>query len=137
MPDQFPVVIATTNAHKIAEFREIYADLPVRLVSPAEAGTNVTVDETGRTFAQNAILKALAWAEGTGMVALADDSGVEIDALDGEPGIYSARWAGEGISYPERFRIFAQRLRGVELKQRKARYRCAIAVAEPAPRGLY
>ncbi|HST90024.1 MAG TPA: non-canonical purine NTP pyrophosphatase, partial [Ktedonobacterales bacterium] len=86
------VVLATTNPHKVEEFRAIYADLPVALVTPADLGLRVGVDETGATFEQNAILKALAFAEAAGLPALADDSGLEIDALGGEPGIYSARW---------------------------------------------
>lgn len=131
------VVVATTNLHKLDEFREILADLPIELVSPAELDLRVEVEETGATFAENAILKAIAYAEAAGMLALADDSGLEIDALGGEPGIYSARWAGEGVSYPERFRMLEERLAGVSDEQRTARYRCAVALAEPAPRGLF
>lgn len=131
------VILASTNPHKVEEFRAIYADLPVALVTPADLGLRVHVDETGATFEQNAILKALAFAEAAGLPALADDSGLEIDALGGEPGIYSARWAGEATTYPERFRILFRRLAAVPDDQRTARYRCAIALAEPRPRGLY
>ena len=131
------IVVATTNPHKLEELREILADLPIELVSPAELNLRVTVEETGATFAENAILKALAYAEAAGLPALADDSGLEIDALGGEPGIYSARWAGDGVSYPERFQILEERLAGVPDERRTARYRCAVAIAEPAPRGLF
>jgi len=131
------VVLATTNPHKVEEFRAIYADLPVALVTPADLGLRVGVVETGTTFEQNAVLKALAFAEAAGLPALADDPGLEIDALGGEPGVYSARWAGEATSYPERFRILFRRLAAVPDDQRTARYRCAIALAEPRPRGLY
>ena len=131
------VVVATTNPHKIEEFREILADLPIELVSPDELNLRVAVEETGATFEENAVLKAIAYAEASGMLALADDSGLEIDALGGEPGIYSARWAGEGVSYPDRFRILEERLAGVPDERRTARYRCSIALAEPAPRGLF
>jgi XTP/dITP diphosphohydrolase len=131
------IVVATTNPHKLGELREILADLPIELVSPVEMNLRVAVEETGATFAENAILKALAYAEAAGLPALADDSGLEIDALGGEPGIYSARWAGDGVSYPERFRILEERLTGVPDERRTARYRCAVAIAEPAPRGLF
>ena len=131
------IVVATTNPHKLVEFREILADLPIELVSPDELGLRVRVEETGATFGDNAILKALAYAEAARLPALADDSGLEIDALDGEPGIYSARWAGEDVSYPERFRLLEERLAGVPDERRTARYRCAVALAEPAPRGLF
>lgn len=130
------LLIATGNPHKLDEFRAILADLPFALVSPAEVGADVHVEETGATFAANAALKATAYADATGLLALADDSGLEIDALGGEPGIYSARWAGEGVTYAERFRILLARLADVPPERRTARYRCAIAVAQPAPRGL-
>jgi XTP/dITP diphosphohydrolase len=137
MADRRQVVVATTNPHKIQEFRAIFTGLPLELVNPAELGVVVELEETGTTFAENAVLKALAHAEATGLLALADDSGLEIDALGGEPGVYSARWAGVETPYPERFRILEQRLAGVPEEERTARYRCAIAIAEPAPRGLY
>lgn len=130
------LLIATTNPHKITEFREILGDLPYRLVSPIDIGLDLEVEETGATFAENARLKAIAYADASGLLALADDSGLEIDALGGEPGIYSARWAGENVTYPERFEILFARLADVPSEQRTARYRCAIAIAAPAPRGL-
>ena len=131
------LLIATTNPHKVEEFRTILADLPYTLVSLADVGVTQDVEETGATFAANAILKAVAYADLTGLLALADDSGLEIDALNGEPGIYSARWAGADITYEERHRILLARLADVPPDQRTARYRCAIALAQPAPRGLY
>lgn len=131
------VVVATSNRHKIDEFRAILAGLPCMLVDPATLGVTVSVVETGSTFEENAVLKAIAYAEATELLALADDSGLEIDALGGEPGTYSARWAGEDTPYEERFRILFQRLASVPLERRTARYRAAIAIAEPAPRGLY
>lgn len=130
------LLIATTNPHKIREFREILVGLPYELVTPLDLGLSIEVEETGATFAENAALKATAWADAAHMLALADDSGLEIDALGGEPGIYSARWAGEDISYEERFRILLARLADVPAERRTARYRAAIAVAEPAPDGL-
>ena len=130
------LLIATTNPHKIREFHEILVGLPYELVTPLDLGLSFDVEETGTTFAENAALKATAWADATGMLALADDSGLEIDALGGEPGIFSARWAGEDVSYEERFRILLTRLADVPAERRTARYRAAIAVAEPAPVGL-
>jgi XTP/dITP diphosphohydrolase len=131
------LVIATTNPHKLEEFREIYADLPYQLLSLADLGVVAEIEETGTTFAANAVLKALACAEATGLLALADDSGLEIDALGGEPGVYSARWAGVETPYPERFRLLNERLGETPDEERTARYRCAIAIARPAPLGLY
>lgn len=131
------LVIATTNRHKLEELREIYADLPYVLVDLDDLGVTLEVEETGDTFQENAVLKALACAEATGMLSLADDSGLEIDALGGEPGVYSARWSGVNTPYPERFRLINNRLGELGDEQRAARYRCAIAIAEPAPRGLY
>jgi XTP/dITP diphosphohydrolase len=130
------LLIATTNPHKIREFREILAGLPYTLVSPDDLALSLDVEETGTTFAENAALKAMAWADAANMLALADDSGLEIDALGGEPGIYSARWAGADVTYEERFQIILARLAGVPAKRRTARYRAAIAVAGPAPHGL-
>lgn len=137
MGEQLRVVIATTNRHKVEEFRTLLSDVPCTLVSLSDIGIADEVLETGTTFAENAILKAVAYAEMTGLPALADDSGLEIDALGGEPGIYSARWAGADTSYHDRFRLLFQRLDGVPMAERAAHYRCVIALAEPAPRGLY
>jgi XTP/dITP diphosphohydrolase len=142
VPDAIPhalpgVLLATSNPHKLQEFREILAELPCTLVSPDELGLRVELEETGATFEDNAILKAIAYAEAAGLPALADDSGLEIDALGGEPGVYSSRWAGVATPYPERFHILEARLADVPDERRTARYRAAIALAEPAPRGLY
>lgn len=137
MTEKPRLVIATTNPHKLEEFREIYTDLPYQLVSPRDLGVTFEVEETGVTFEENAVLKALACAEETGLLSLADDSGLEIDALGGEPGVYSARWAGVGTPYPERFRLLNERLGDHLDEERTARYRCAVAIAEPAPRGLF
>ena len=131
------VLLATTNAHKVREFREILAELPCTLVTPDDLAPAIVVAETGTSFEQNAVLKALAYAQGAGMPALADDSGLEVDALGGEPGVYSARWAGAATPYSARFRLLAARLAGVPADDWTARYRCVIALAEPAPGGLY
>ncbi|MFI5272393.1 MAG: RdgB/HAM1 family non-canonical purine NTP pyrophosphatase [Ktedonobacterales bacterium] len=130
------LLLATTNAGKVGEFREILGDLPCELVTPGDLGLTLEVAETGTTFEENAVLKALAFAEAAGIAALADDSGLEVDALGGEPGVYSARWPSERTLYDERFRLLAARLAGVPPERWTARYRCAIALAAPAPRGL-
>src|SRR5215813_7670472 len=103
------LLIATTNPHKLEEFRELLGDLPFRLLGPAEIGLDLEVDETGTTFAENARLKAIAYADASRLLALADDSGLEIEALGGEPGIFSARWAGVNVSYAERFELLFAR----------------------------
>ena len=131
------LLLATTNQHKIEEFRAILAGVPCKLVCPQDLGLDVRIQETGSTFAENAVLKAIAYVEACGLPVLADDSGLEIDALNGEPGIYSSRWAGEDVPYPERFHILFERLTDVPEALRTARYRCAVAIARPAPCGLY
>ncbi len=126
------LLLATTNHHKLAEYRTIFSDLPFRLLSLHDIQLDIDVEETGTTFAENAELKALAYAQASGMLTLADDSGLEIDALSGAPGVYSARFAGRDTSYPERFRLIQQQLKGLPMEQRSARFRCSIAVAEPS-----
>lgn len=126
------LLVATTNRHKLDEYRAIFSDLPFQLLSLKDIQLDLDVEETGTTFAENATLKALAYAQASNMLALADDSGLEIDALNGEPGVYSARFAGEQTSYAERFRIILERLRDVPVVQRTARFRCVIALAEPS-----
>ena len=126
------LLLATTNRHKLEEYRAIFSDLPFTLLSPYDVHLDIHVEETGATFAENAELKARANAQASGLLALADDSGLEIDALGGAPGVYSARFAGQETSYEERFRLILERLRDVPVEQRTARFRCAIAIAEPA-----
>jgi XTP/dITP diphosphohydrolase len=125
------LLLATTNRHKIEEFRELLRGVPCEVVEPAQVGLDLDVPETGSTFMQNATIKARAWAIAAGIPTIADDSGLEIDALGGEPGLYSARWAGPDVSYPERFKRILARLTGVPQEQRTARYRCALVVAAP------
>jgi XTP/dITP diphosphohydrolase len=93
---------------------------------------DLDVEESGTTFAENAELKALAYARASGKLTLADDSGLEIDALGGAPGVYSARFAGKEASYEERFRLLLEQLKGLPIEQRTARFRCAITLAEPS-----
>jgi len=126
------LLLATTNVHKLNEFQTIFQSLPFTLLSLHDVQLDMDVEETGSTFAENAILKARAYAQTTNMLTLADDSGLEIDALGGEPGVYSARFAGREASYAERFRLIFERMQNVPLSQRTARFRCAIALAEPS-----
>lgn len=126
------LLLATTNVHKLNEFRAIFQSLPFTMLSLRDIQLDMDVEETGTTFEENAIIKARAYARAANMLALADDSGLEIDALGGEPGVYSARFAGRETPYEERFRLILERLRDVPLSQRTARFRCAIALAEPS-----
>jgi len=125
------VLLGTSNAHKLAELRAILGDLPLMLLSLSDIAPLPDVAETGATFAENAILKATAYARASGLLTLADDSGLEIDALGGEPGLYSARWAGASTPYSERFRIILERMAQTPPEQRTARFRCVIAIARP------
>lgn len=129
------LLLATTNLHKLEEYRAIFADVPFELLSLRDIQLDMDVEETGTTFAENAELKALAYARASGLPVLADDSGLEIDALGGAPGIYSARFAGRETPYTERFRLILEQLKGLPPPQRSARFRCAITIAEPS--GLY
>jgi len=126
------LLLATTNQHKLEEYRAILSDVPFRLLSITDVQLGLDVKETGTTFAENAELKALAYAQAADLLSLADDSGLEIDALGGAPGVYSARFAGSDASYEERFRLILERLKGLPVEQRTARFRCAITLAEPS-----
>jgi len=126
------LLLATTNRHKLEEYRAIFSDLPFTMLSLYDVHLDIHVEETGATFAENAELKARVYAQASGLLALADDSGLEIDALGGAPGVYSARFAGQETSYEERFRLILERLGDLPVEQRAARFRCAIAIAEPA-----
>jgi XTP/dITP diphosphohydrolase len=124
-------LLGTSNAHKLAELRAILGDLPLTLLGLGDLASVPDVAETGDTFAANAILKATAYARASGLLTLADDSGLEIDALGGEPGVHSARWAGADTPYSERFRIILERMAQTPPERRTARYRCVIAIAGP------
>ena len=125
------LLIATNNPGKIREYQELLADLSLELTSPAQEGLDIEVAETGESFAENARLKAIAYAKASGLLTLADDSGLEVDALGGEPGVRSARYAGEGASDEERYQLLLEKLKDVPWEERTARFRCVIAVATP------
>ena len=125
------IVIATKNKGKVREMMDAFAGLPVELISLAEFGNLPDAVEDGQTFAENALLKARFYAQQTGCACLADDSGLEIDALNKEPGIYSARYMGEDTSYDIKNQALIDRLEGVPDEKRTARFVCAIAAAMP------
>ncbi len=125
------LIFATGNADKMREIREILAALPLEIVSMKEAGIQAEIVEDGKTFEENALIKARAIRDLTGKLVLADDSGLEIDALNKEPGIYSARYMGENTSYRVKNANLMERLEGVEDDRRTARFVCAVAAAFP------
>lgn len=123
------LLIATTNPNKIREIRPLLADLPIALVTLADLPPVPEPEENGSTFWENARIKALAYAAATGQVAVAEDSGLAIDALGGEPGVHSARFLGAATPYPDRF---AEIFRRLATKSREARFVTALAVARGA-----
>lgn len=125
------ILFATSNQGKMKEVREILADLGVEVISMREAGVSAEIVEDGETFEENAVIKARTIMELTGEVTLADDSGLEIDALGGEPGVYSARYMGEDTSYHIKNNDLIRRLSQVPRQQRTARFVCSIAAAFP------
>ena len=125
------IIFATGNPGKMKEIRMILADLPVPVVSMKEAGVEADIVEDGKSFEENAIIKAKTVMELTGEMAMADDSGLEIDWLSGAPGIYSARYMGEDTSYDIKNRALIEKLEGVPEEQRTARFVCSIACAFP------
>lgn len=130
------IIFATGNEGKMREIRMILADMGLPILSMKEAGVTADIVEDGNTFEENAIIKARTVMELTGDIALADDSGLEIDYLNKEPGIYSARYMGEDTSYDIKNQNLIDRLEGVPDEQRTARFVCAIACAMPDGRIL-
>ena len=130
------LVIASNNKGKIREYKQILEPLGYEVFSQSEAGLILDVEETGTTFAENSALKARAAFKLCGCAVLADDSGLEIDALDGEPGVYSARYMGHDTSYDIKNAALLKRLEGVEGNDRSGRFVCAIAVCFPDGREI-
>lgn len=125
------IIFATGNQNKMREIREIYQDLDYEILSMKEAGIELDIVEDGTTFEENALIKAKAVAQCCDAVVLADDSGLEIDYLNKEPGVYSARYMGEDTSYEIKNANLIQRLEGVPKEQRTARFVCAVAAVFP------
>lgn len=123
------ILVATTNAGKLREIRRILHDTPIALRTLDDFPHVEIPDETGATFAENARQKALHYAGATGMLTMAEDSGFEVDALNGEPGIYSARYLREDATYDQRFADIYRRARESTSTDRSARFVCALAVA--------
>lgn len=125
------IVFATGNEGKMREIRDILADLNTEVLSMKQAGIDIPIEENGSTFEENAVIKAKAVAGYCGEVVLADDSGLEIDYLNKEPGIYSARYMGEDTPYSVKNMHLIERLKGVPDEKRTARFVCAIAAVFP------
>ncbi len=125
------LLIATHNRGKLIEYRELFADMPLELVTLDDVGIRDDIDETGATFAENAQLKATTYARQSGLLTLADDSGLEVDALGGEPGVRSKRYAGDDATDAARVAFLLNKLRDVPREKRTARFRCGIVIASP------
>ena len=125
------ILFATGNKGKVAEIREILKDTDAEVLTMKEAGFDIEVDENGSTYEENAILKAKAVMEASGCLTLADDSGLEVDYLNKEPGIHSARYMGHDTSYDIKNKSIIDKLEGVPDEKRTARFVCAIAAAFP------
>ena len=130
------LVIATNNPGKLREFQQLLDGCGFDLVTPRDLGVNFDPEETGSTFAENATLKAVEAARACGLVALADDSGLEVDHLGGRPGIFSARYAGGDRTDPNipearQLELLLEEMAGVPDARRTARFRCVIAIAQP------
>lgn len=130
------IIFATGNEGKMKEIRLLLEDLGVRILSLKEAGIHLEIQENGKTFEENAVIKARTVMKETGALVLADDSGLEIDYLNGEPGVYSARYLGEDTSYHIKNQNLIDRLRGVPEEKRTARFVCVIAAVFPDGRIL-
>ena len=128
--DRKRLLVATHNAGKLAELRELLRGVPYTLVSLTDVGIELDVDETGQTLEENAVLKATTYARLAGLLTLADDSGLEVDALDGAPGVHSARYAGPDATDADRI---AKLLHNIAPHPQpwSARFRCVIAIATP------
>lgn len=130
------LIFATGNENKMKEIREIMEGLPVEILSMKEAGIEADIVEDGMSFEENALIKARAVCRLAGEMVLADDSGLEVDHLNKEPGIYSARYMGEDTSYKIKNQNIIDRLEGVPDEKRTARFVCAIAAVFPDSREL-
>jgi XTP/dITP diphosphohydrolase len=123
------LLLASQNPGKLKEMRQLAAGLPFRVLGPADVGLTQAPEETGKTFLENAVLKALHYGRLSGRLTVADDSGLSVDALDGGPGLYSSRFGGEGASDLDRNRLLLRKLEGVPRERRGARFTSAVAVA--------
>ncbi len=125
------LLLATGNKGKVEEYRELLKGIPFDLITPRDAGITTSVEETGDTLEENARLKAVTLCRESGLITLADDSGLFVDALNGAPGHHAARYAGEHASDADRVKYLLSRLKDVPWEKRTARFRCVIAIAVP------
>jgi XTP/dITP diphosphohydrolase len=125
------LLLATNNKGKIHEFRSLLTGIPYELVTPVEVGVKLEVDESGGSYEENARLKSLAFHRASGLITLADDSGLEVDALNGEPGIRSSRFAGEAASDTDKVHYLLSLLKDVPLEKRTAHFVSVIAITLP------
>jgi XTP/dITP diphosphohydrolase len=125
------LLLATNNKGKIREYQKLLEGIPFEIVTPADCGISADVKEVGITFEENATLKATSLASVSGLLSLADDSGLEVDSLDGEPGPLSHRFAGDNATDVERNAFLLAKLKNIPESQRTAQFRCVIAIAEP------
>jgi XTP/dITP diphosphohydrolase len=136
MSEEVELLVATHNEGKTRELVELLAGLPLRLRSLSEMPWIEEAEETGETFEENAVLKARHYGSRSGLWSLADDSGLVVDALGGAPGVYSARYGGRGISYAERMALLLEALGATGDAERRARFVCVIALADPRTGGV-
>ena len=125
------LLLATNNIGKAREYQALLSGIPFSIVTMAEQGITIDVDETGSSFEENARLKACILARESGLLTLADDSGLEVDALAGKPGVLSHRYAGEGASDKDRNNFLLEKLKDIPEEKRAARFFCVIAIAAP------
>lgn len=125
------LLLATSNQGKVREYRSLFQSLPYHLVTLLEQGISATVSEKGGSMEENARIKATALAGEAQLLAMADDSGLEVNALGGEPGVFSSRYAGEGATDEDRIRYLLSKLKNITWQQRSACFRCVIAIATP------
>ena len=126
------LLVATRNIGKIKEFKELLNTVPYEIKSLDQIGIATDVEETGQSFEENASLKAREYANMSGLLTFCDDSGLEVDALEGAPGVQSARYGGPGLSDEDRVKLLLENMKDVEWERRTARFRCVIAIANPA-----
>ncbi|HWS86211.1 MAG TPA: RdgB/HAM1 family non-canonical purine NTP pyrophosphatase [Pyrinomonadaceae bacterium] len=137
MNEHTELLVATNNAGKVGELSQLLSDFPLRLRLLGEFPDIEEAEETGETFAENATIKALYYSARTGLLTLSDDSGLAVDALDGAPGVYSARYAGREATYAERMSKLLGELEATGDAERRARFVCVIAVADPTANTLH
>jgi len=128
------LLLATNNQGKVREYKRLLEGVPFTLITPAEVGIEANVEENGETFEENAILKATTMTAASGLPSLADDSGLEVYALNGEPGVRSARYAGPNATDAQKVSFLLKKLKNVPEGLRQARFRCVIAIALPGGR---